>query len=192
MKNRVRERQDPLRERYRTAPSEAWIVDRARTERGVAQDPFHGTLVAGEGSEEWRMGIHRALGGDHDQPNPGDVLCAALAGCFDTTFRILAARLGVPLEELSVEVRGEVDARGTLAVDRSVPVGFQRLTCRLHVRPARGVPPEGLERLTAAAERACVVLQTLRHGVPVHLESAGEPTVSKGARSTASHPGVQA
>jgi uncharacterized OsmC-like protein len=134
------------------------------------------------------VGIHRALGGDHDQPNPGDILCAALAGCFDTTFRILAARLGVPLEALAVEVRGEVDARGTLAVDRSVPVGFQRLTCRLRVRPGRGVPPEKLQRLMDATERACVVLQTLRHGVPVQLEGAGEGTVSGESRGLSPHP----
>jgi uncharacterized OsmC-like protein len=170
MNKRVRERQEPLRERYGTAPSEAWITDRARTEGGTEQDPFHGTVVAGEGAEGWRVGIHRAVGGFHDQPNPGDILCAALASCFDTTLRMIAERLRLPLEGLSVEVRGEVDVRGTLAVDRAVPVGFQRLTCRLRVEPGPGVSSEALARLVAAAERACVVLQTLRHGVPVRLQ----------------------
>lgn len=183
MRERVLERQEPLRERYRAAPSEAWISDRARTEGGVEQDPFHGTVRAGEGSEAWGVGIHRAVGGFHDRPNPGDVLCAALASCYDTTLRMIAERLRLPIEGLSVEVKGEVDVRGTLAVDRSVPVGFQRLTCRLRVRPGPGVSPEELARLAAAAERACVVLQTLRRGVPVQLQIDGE-RVASGVQGT--------
>jgi uncharacterized OsmC-like protein len=167
MQGRVLERQEPLRKRYRTAPGEAWIEDRARTEDGAAQDPFHGTLVAGEGQERWRVGIHRAVGGFHDLPNPGDVLCGALAACYDTTLRMVAERLGIPIEDMAVQVTAEVDVRGTLAVDREVPVGFQRMTCHLRLRAGPGVPAEALVRLTAAAERACVVLQTLRHGVPV-------------------------
>jgi uncharacterized OsmC-like protein len=187
MDKSVKERQEPLRKRYRAAPSEAWIVDRARTELAVGQDPFHATLVAGEGSERWQVGIHRAVGGDHDRPNPGDILCAALASCYDTVLRMLAARLHVPIEELSVEVEGEVDVRGTLAVDRDVPVGFQRLTCRVRLRAGEGVSPEAVERLTTAAERACVVLQTLRHGVPVHLERRHErPAAVAGAAGAAS------
>jgi uncharacterized OsmC-like protein len=179
MNKRVRERQEPLRERYRAVPSEAWITDRARTEGGAEQDPFHGTVIAGEGSQGWRVGLHRAVGGFHDEPNPGDILCAALASGYDTTLRIIAERLRLPVEGLSVEVRGEVDVRGTLAVDRAVPVGFQRLTCRLRVEPGPSVSPEALARLVAAAERACVVLQTLRHGVPVRLQVDGEPAASE-------------
>jgi hypothetical protein len=54
MDKSVKERQEPLRKRYRTAPSEAWIVDRARTEPAVGQDPFHATLVAGEEGRQER------------------------------------------------------------------------------------------------------------------------------------------
>jgi uncharacterized OsmC-like protein len=133
------------------------------------------------------VGIHRAVGGFHDLPNPGDILCAALASCYDTTLRMLAERLHLPVEGLSVEVRGEVDVRGTLAVERDVPVGFQRLRCRLRLRPGPGVSPEKVARLSAAAERACVVLQTLRHGVPVHLEVDDERSAPQ-ARATAPTP----
>ncbi len=166
-------RQEPLRRGYQTAPDDAWINDRAETVGGATLDPFHGLVIAGASeSEGWGVGIHRAVGGDHDQPNPGDILCAALASCMDTTLRMLAARLRIPVVELTVRVTGAVDVRGTLAVSQEVPVGFQRLRCVLDLEVGEGVAPEAVDRLIRATERACVVLQTLRGGVPVNLELA--------------------
>lgn len=134
----VRGRQDPLRERYKTAPGEAWITDRARAEWVADDDPFHGRIVLGsqDYGAVWPFGIHRAVGGFHDGPNPGDLLCAALAACLDSTIRIIAGRLGVRLTALEIDVTGDVDVRGTLAVDRSVPVGFRKMRCgvRLEAR----------------------------------------------------------
>ena len=87
----VKQRQDPLRARYRSVAADAQITDSARTVADVAADPFHGTVVPGDGhGNRWRFGIHRAVGGYHDLPNPGDVLCAALASCLDFTIRIIA------------------------------------------------------------------------------------------------------
>lgn len=182
----VMERQEPLRQRYRVAPDEARITDRGEATGGMTLDPFHGVVIAGPRQEEgWRIGIHRAVGGDHDLPNPGDVLCAALAACLDTTLRILAARLRIPLESLTVVVTGEVDVRGTLAVSDGVSVGFQRLRCQVEIEPAKEVPAAAVDRLLRAAERACVVLQTLRNGVPVELSraqgNAAPATISSGA-----------
>lgn len=167
----VCERQEPLRQRYRILPEEAWIVDRAKTMQTDATDPFHGTVIAGTGCEtEWRYGNHRAVGGFHDAPNPGDILSAALACCLESTTRMLAERMGVVIEELQATVESSVDVRGTLAVDRRVPVGFQQMRSRIQLRAAPGTDPRALERLVLGAERCCVILQTLRHGVDVTLE----------------------
>ena len=165
----VRSKQDPLRERYREAPAEASISDRSRTRMRVEDDPFHGSVVPGSKDHgvEWRFGIHRAVGGDHDAPNPGDILCAALAACLDSTIRIIANRLGVTLKALTVDVSANVDVRGTLLVDKSVPVGFQSMKCHVSLEPAQGTDRKLVERLVAAAEHSCVNLQTLRSGVPV-------------------------
>jgi len=162
-------RQEPLRARYKEDARDARITDRARTTAGVATDPFHGSVVAGSKDYGivWPFSIHSAVGGDHDGPNPGDLLCAALATCLDSTIRIIAARLRVTLVSLEVDVTGEVDVRGTLAVDRQVPVGFQKMRCRVAIQPALGTDPRTVERLLAAAEHSCVNLQTLRAGVAV-------------------------
>lgn len=159
----VERRQRPLIERYRQAPGEARIIDRARTWGGVGEDPFHGRVVAGPDGHgtEIAFGIHRAVGGDHDAPNPGDLLCAGLAACMDSTLRMIADRLGVRLAELEVEVTAHADVRGCLRVDRAVPVGFQRIRCETRLRPADGTEPALVARLRAAAEECCVVFQTL-------------------------------
>jgi uncharacterized OsmC-like protein len=171
MKGIVKQRQDPLRERYRTAPDEARIIDNAKTVMNGSEDPFHAAVVAGEEHGElWRAGIHRAVGGYHDLPNPGDILCAALASCFHSTLRIIADRLEIPIASLEVNTRAEVDVRGTLLVDRNVPVGFQKIMCQVQLDPGANVPPEKLKMLQAAAEHSCVVLQTLRNGVPVQTQ----------------------
>lgn len=170
----VKQRQEPLRERYRTAPEEAWIIDGATTAQHGPQDAFHSAVVPGKGYDLlWRVGIHRAVGGYHDLPNPGDILCAALASCFDSTLRMIADRLEIPIAFLEVDVQAEVDVRGTLLVDREVPVGFQRMKCRVRLEPKINLPSDKIKMLIAAAEHSCVILQTLRKGVPVQIQLGG-------------------
>jgi len=170
----VKQRQDPLRAHYRTVAADARITDRARADSNEAPDPFHGTILPGQGhGTAWRFGIHRAIGGYHDLPNPGDILCAALASCFDATLRMVADRLGVAIQSLNVTVEADVDVRGCLMVDPTVPVGFQQMRCRVDLQPGAEVDAEKVQMLLAAAERCCVVMQTLRNGVAVDTRSAG-------------------
>ena len=165
----VRSRQDPLRKHYRESPSDAKITDRAISTSGTEMDPFHGTVVPGSEPHGvvWSFGIHRAVGGDHDLPNPGDLLAAALAACLDSTIRIIAGRMGVPLLSLSVDVAADVDVRGCLLVDRTVPIGFQEMRCHVAIKAAEGTDPQLVQMLLAASENCCVNFQTLRGGVPI-------------------------
>ncbi|MCW8950420.1 MAG: OsmC family protein [Sedimenticola sp.] len=165
----VRDRQDPLRKHYQEKPQDASISDRAKTSGGSTNDPFHGMVQPGKADYDVSVpfGIHRAIGGYHDAPNPGDLLCAALAACLDSTFRIIANRMGISLTSLEVEVVANVDVRGTLLVDRTVQVGFQKMQCHVNIQAAEGTDPRLIEKLAAASEYSCVVWQTLRDGVSV-------------------------
>jgi uncharacterized OsmC-like protein len=171
----VRARQNPLRERYKEVPEEALITDQAKTTGGVATDPFHGSVVPGskEYGIVWPFSIHHAVGGYHDGPNPGDLLCAALAACLDSTIRIIANLLGVILTSLEVDVTADVDVRGRLTVNRTVPVGFQTMRCHVTIQAAEGTNPKLMEKLLAASEYSCVTLQTLRSGVSVETRFQG-------------------
>jgi uncharacterized OsmC-like protein len=174
----VQQRQGPLRERYAKVPADARISDGAQTLNACSGDVFHGSVVpANAGGEPLRFGIHSAVGGDHDLPNPGDLLCSALAACLDSTLRMLAEHLGVGLQSIQVTVTAECDVRGCLLVARGVPVGFQRMHCSVRLQPRGKVDEEDWQMLLTAAENSCVVLQTLRGGVTVQTEIAAVAAV---------------
>src|SRR6266487_6017596 len=108
----VRDRQRPLRALYREQPTEAMSAKWARTSSATIAigDPFHGEVEVGCGyGATFRYGLDRKVGGLHDLANPGDLLCATLAACLDSTIRMIADLLAVELEDLSVEVSGDVD-----------------------------------------------------------------------------------
>lgn len=165
----VRERQYPLIQQYKTAPKDAKIIDHARTTGGIETDPFHGTVIPGQQDNDTTLpfGIHKAVGGFHDLANPGDILCGALAACFDSTLRMIADHLGITLTALEVDVSADLDVRGTLLVNKTVPVGFQKIQCRVELQTAEGTEPKLIEKLIAATEHSCVVFQTLQSGVNI-------------------------
>jgi uncharacterized OsmC-like protein len=166
----IRERQGTLRRAYVEDPARARTVKWAGTANSAETDALHSIVHIGTGyGVSQRTGIDHAVGGDHDLPNPGDLLCAALAACEDGTIRMIADLLGIPILDLRVEVAGEVDVRGCLSIDSSVRVGFQTMTCRVQLRVPPGVDSNRLSKLQKQAERSCVNLDTLRLGVPVDL-----------------------
>ena len=163
MQTSVFNNQKPLKAKYKEAPQSAMVIDHARTSGEVASDPFHSKVEPMDGCGiSIPVGVHAAVGGLHDAPTPGDLLCAALAACQDSAVRMVANLLGVELTELEVRVTAAADVRGAMAMDPAVPVGFQSITCDVRLKAKEGTPPELLEKLGVAAERCCVVQQTLK------------------------------
>jgi uncharacterized OsmC-like protein len=168
--SRLAQRQDALRARYRAEPGRAHLRKRARSVSAGTADAVHGTVVPGRNyGVTWAFGIDRAVGGEHDAPNPAEILCAALAACQHATIRMIADAIGITLERLDVEVVGSVDVRGCLAIDSAVEVGFLGLECHVDLLLAPGTDARLYERLRTEAERSCINLATLRSGVPIEL-----------------------
>jgi uncharacterized OsmC-like protein len=105
------------------------------------------------------------------------LLLGALAACQEITLRMVAANMGIELEELDVEVEGDWDPRGTLAMGKEFPVGLTSIRCRTRIVIRGDGAGDRAERLLHSAERYCVVLSTLRNGIPVEstfrIEAAG-------------------
>lgn len=162
--SRVREAQAPLRKHYRIDPSAALVTDHATTRRTNGSDPFHTDVSPmPECGVSLPVGVHGALGGLHDAPTPGDLLCAAWASCMDSSLRMVANAMGITLLSLEVEVEGDVDVRGTLMMEPDVPVGFQRMVCKVKLGPTPDTPSDVIDNLCRLAERCCVIQQTLLH-----------------------------
>ena len=164
MKNAVYKSQASLRAQYAETPALAMVTDEARTGGIDPSDPFHSLVEPMRGSGvHVPCGVHRAVGGPYDAPCPGDLLCAALAACQDSSIRMVANLMGIELIALAVQVQATVDVRGALGIDMDVPVGFQSVTCNIHLEAKEGTPPEMLQHLRMAAQRCCVVGQTLQN-----------------------------
>ena len=176
--NALRQDQGALRKRYRVdAPGEALVTDTATSVAKASDSPMWGSVQIGAPDFEVTapVGVHRAVGGRHDLPVPGDILCAALVACVDTTIRILSNNLGIPLASLAVDVQADCDVRGTLLVDPSVRVGFNVMRVSVKALPGPGVTTKQVEDLVQMAEKCCVVLHTLKNGVDVAFQlDAGE------------------
>ena len=156
----VARRQEPLRPLYREDPSKALSYKEVRTLYTGATDAVHGkVLPTGFPEVAWDYGIDDTVGG-----------CAALAACMDSTVRMIADRLGVRIERLEVEVNGDADVRGCLAMSRSVRPGFRQMQCRLALELDPSADPQVAAMLVQQAEKLCVTLDTIRNGTPIAVD----------------------
>ncbi|KAA0272468.1 MAG: OsmC family peroxiredoxin, partial [Acidobacteria bacterium] len=85
--------------------------------------------------------------------------------CAGVTLQAVATSLGIEVRSGVVRADGELDFRGTLAVDRDAPVGFRSIRLIFEIDAEAG--EEELATLLRLTERYCVVLQTIRDAPPV-------------------------
>jgi uncharacterized OsmC-like protein len=152
----LRELQAPLKDSYRTDPSTARTPLTARADY---RDPGVTTTVEGWAGPV-RAGLHSATGGDGTDACSGDMLLEALLACAGVGRRRGAAAMRLTVRSASLRAEGMFDARGTLGVDRDVPVGVQDIVVVAEIDS--DADDAALERLATATERYCVVGQSLR------------------------------
>lgn len=162
--NDLRAAQKPLKDRYRTEPSAAMITLTATGQSGDA--PIACSVEVGRAIHEAQA--HAGVGGAGTAACSGDMLLGALAACAQITCQMVATAMGLPVERISVVAEGDLDLRGTLGVDKTVPVGFQDIRLRFDV-DAPGATPEQLDDLIAKTRRYCVVLKTLEEPPKVSI-----------------------
>jgi uncharacterized OsmC-like protein len=74
-----------------------------------------------------RVDLPPEEGGAGAEPYPGELMRASLGACLVMGYKLWGARLGVPIEDATVDVTCEYDARGQLGLDAGVPIGWQRV-----------------------------------------------------------------
>jgi len=153
-REQLREAQAPLKERYREQPETAVVTLSASGElgEGVSCSVQTGKVIA-------EAGLHPASGGDGALLCSGDMLLEALVACAGVTLRAVATSLGIEVRGGTVRAEGDLDFRGTLAVDREAPVGFAAI--RLQFDLDTDADSEQLDTLLKLTERYCVVFQTI-------------------------------
>lgn len=109
-----------------------------------------------------------ALGGGDAGPNPVELVLAALGACQEITYRLFAEALGIRLDHVSVKVEGRLDLRGFLGVEDGVRPGFRDIRATVEIDSPASV--EEIERLKAAVDRHCPVLDILRNVTPTRVD----------------------
>jgi uncharacterized OsmC-like protein len=153
-RGQLREIQAPLKESYERSPEAALVTLEAS---GSLGEGISCSVDTGRALAE--AGLHPASGGDGSLLCSGDMLLEALVACAGVTLRAVATSLGIRVDSGRVRAEGDLDFRGTLAVDREAPVGFRAI--RLSFELETDAEPEQLQMLLKLTERYCVVFQTL-------------------------------
>jgi uncharacterized OsmC-like protein len=159
--------QQPLKDAYREDPGQALITLRADGQLG--DQAISCSVSTGRALAE--AGLHPATGGDGSLACSGDMLLQALVACAGVTLQAVATSLGIAVTGGTVRAEGDLDFRGTLAVGKDAPVGFQSI--RLAFNLETGASAEQVETLLRLTERYCVVYQTLAHPAEMTVSARG-------------------
>lgn len=163
----LRAAQAPVKETYRTDPAAALTTVSATgdwSSPGVTAtiDGFAGPV---------RAGLHVATGGDGSDACSADMLMQALLGCVGVTMRSVATAMGIDVRRAELVAESSFDARGTLGLDRSVPVeiGPTVVTAVLDT----DADDAALAKLAELTGRYCVVGRSLRQEPVLEIRRAG-------------------
>lgn len=74
------------------------------------------------------------LGGTNTQPNPQELLIAALNACMTVGYAALATLHGIEIESLEIQTQGDIDLRGFLGLDENVKPGYDGLRYTVRIK----------------------------------------------------------
>jgi uncharacterized OsmC-like protein len=89
------------------------------------------------------------------------MLLESLVACAGVTLQAVATAMRIDIRRGTVHAEADIDFRGTLGVDRTVPVGLTDIRLRFDLDTDAN--PEQIETLLKLTERYCVVFQTLKN-----------------------------
>lgn len=138
---------------------------RARVENAPGEHRV--TLVTNDAARE--LAVAPKAEGRGSSANGGELLCLALATCFCNDAFREAARLGVEVDRVEVEVEADFGGRGEPA---------SAIRYRVAVA-ARGDEAE-IRALVAETDRVAEIHNTLRIGLPVTLEGVDVTALAPG------------
>ncbi len=162
----LRTLQAPLRERYADDPAAATTPLHAS---GDWRD--HGITTTVDGwAGPVRAGLHPATGGTGADACSGDLLVEALLACAGVTMRSVATAMGLDVRSARLTARSSFDARGTLGIDRTVPVGVGPIEVVAELDC--DADDAAFARLATSTERYCVVGQSLATSPTVSVRRA--------------------
>lgn len=115
------------------------------------------TCEVQDGSWDFRVDLSPKGGGNGRGPDPGVLGRGALGSCLAIAYGIWAARRGVPITSLEVEVQADYDVRGQYGMDENVPVAYGEV--RYVISVTSDAPESEVLAALEDAEAHCVYLK---------------------------------
>ncbi len=98
-----------------------------------------------EGDWRFETDLPDTMGGDGSGPSPGVLGRAALGSCLAMGYQLRAARLGVELTAVTVEIDADFDLAGMLSLDSPARPGYSEV--RYHVSVESSAPEADVLRV---------------------------------------------
>lgn len=105
------------------------------------------------------------MGGNDAGMNPVELLLVSLGACQEIVYSLYASMMGIELDSVRVELKGNLDVRGVFGVGESVPPGYQKITFETHIESKADA--DSIEELVSTVEACCPTLDTIRRPVEV-------------------------
>jgi uncharacterized OsmC-like protein len=105
-------------------------------------------------------------------PSATETLLHALAACLSGSFIYHAANQGVYVEELKIEVEGDLDLGGFLGIDEAIPSNFQQIRVKFIVKA--DASEEKISELCEYAQRRSPVFNSVTRPIPVDVSIESE------------------
>ena len=136
-----------------------------RTHNRSTVSSFH---IGGEAiKREFQIDIDEPeqLGGANQFANPQEHLLAALNSCMMVGYVALCSLKGIQLESLEIDVEGDIDLRGFLALEDGVAPGYESLAYTVRIKG--DAPPEAFEEIHQAVMQTSPNFYNLSRAVPL-------------------------
>jgi uncharacterized OsmC-like protein len=140
----------------RSALGRATGISRTRIREGL-------TCEIEEGAWKLTADMPRRLGGGESAPTPGVYGRAALGSCLAVGYMLHAAKLGVPIASLEVEVQADYDNRALLGIRTTKP-GYEEV--RYSVTVESTASEEDVRRVIDEGDAHSPYLHILAHPLP--------------------------
>jgi uncharacterized OsmC-like protein len=101
------------------------------TERSISTITDGLRCTSEEGAFRFETDLGDTMGGGGSGPSPGVLGRAALGSCLAMGYQMRAARLGVEVTSLTVEIEADFDVAGMLSLDSAARPGYSEI--RYHV-----------------------------------------------------------
>lgn len=159
-------RQNPEIGKYTFRAKNKWVGGaHCTTEIGdfcaCGEDILRGKTHVLEGDEPVQL-----LGSDQGA-NATEALLHALGACLNASFIYHATDQGVEVEELEIDLEGQLDLSGFLGLNDGVRNGFESICVTFRVKA--DAPREKIEGLCEYARKRSPVFDMVSHPVPIHV-----------------------